>query len=515
MSRRARFAALALSALAAVPGCRAAPSPAAVPGPGSGPGSGRAAPRAVILVSIDTLRADRLNAYGYRQRATSPNLDALAKDAVLFENHVSASPWTTPSHISLFTSLLPSAHGVTRPFGLAEDRAAKTPPVFERLADDHKTLPEVLASAGYATAAFTGGVTLDPRIGFERGFARYDSSMGKLDGARMAPMLAWLDAQRDKPFFLFFHTFEVHAPYLRGEFLDDLEEEALAADGATALQADLDALSAANAGVLDARSARRAMHRRDAFNSTVASALYDGGVASADRWLGRLFAHLRASGTYDDALVIVTSDHGEQLGEAHGAGGSRARNGAFYDTHGNTLHEELVRIPLLVKLAGNAHRGMRVQPVSRAIDVMPTVLDLLGLEAPPRVQGASLQPLWLGTERAPRAAVSEALGSRREAKSLRRGRYKYVVSMSPAQVEAAGRRAIPAAPELVQLFDLARDPGEMRNLLFARGAAGDAVTARRMDAELRGAVAAHGSRPAAVPMDAEALEKLRALGYVH
>ena len=467
-------------------------------------------PRAVILISIDTLRADRLNAYGYEARRTSPRIDALAGDGILFENHVASSPWTTPSHMSLFTSLSPSAHGVTRPFGLMAQQRTGSAEAFERLSDEHPMLTELLAKDGFRTAAFTGGVTMHPRIGFDRGFERYDSFMGKVSTERMSKVLEWIEQNRAASFFLFLHTFEVHAPYLEGDFLDDVLKEPTA----RSVGADLQTLARADTGVLEARSARKVLNRRGVFTRDVASALYDGGVLSADRWVGSLVDKLEALGLYDDSLIVVTSDHGEQLGEKAGAGGNRARHGGFYDVHGNSLFEELVHIPLIVKLPAKRHAGGRVSAVTRTIDVMPTILDFQGVSAPPSLQGASLRRLWERPGEAPREAVSESLGNRREAKSLRSGRYKYVVSMSLEQVAARGRAAIPEEPDTVELYDLVADPGETTNLLRGRTPAEAADRRTRLDAELRRVVALRVGHARSVPMTEEALERLRALGYV-
>ena len=451
----------------------------------------------VLLISIDTLRADRLNAYGYRARVTSPNLDALARDAVLFEHHITAAPWTTPSHMSLFTGLLPSAHGVTRSFKELTG-ALLASAGFERLGDEHRTLPELLSARGYRSVAFTGGATMDPRVGFDRGFVRYQTFMGKLDERNLGRLLNAVGRRQDAPFFIFWHTFEVHAPYLHGDFL----ESVLPANRAAALRTALDELAESREGRAVARLESAELRDRGAFSADVVSALYDGGVLSADKALGRVVAQLKTSGQYDNTLIVFTSDHGEQLGE---------RDGRFFDIHGNTLHEELIHVPLILKLPASAAAGRRVAAVTRAIDVMPTILDVTGTEVPAEVQGQSLREFWEKQGARSRPAVSESLSRDDEAKSLRTDRLKYVLWMSTEQVRAAGRARLPAVPLQTELYDLVADPGEATNL--AQKADARAVAAP-LDAALRKLVAARTGKAKAAPMSQESLEELRALGYV-
>jgi arylsulfatase A-like enzyme len=461
----------------------------------------------VILISIDTLRADRLNSYGYRARELSPALDRLAADGVLFERHIAASPWTTPSHLSLLTSLQPSAHGVTaslKRLGAALRRGADV----DRLAPEHETLAEVLSRRGYVTAAFTGGVTMDPRFGFDQGFATYDTSMAKLAEWNFAALLEWIRAHRQRPYFLFWHTFEVHAPYLH----DDFAAGELAATEAARLAKSLArARHATSEGLPSPNSLLRVLEAQGLLKASVCVALYDAGVRSADRWIGRLVERLAQDGQYDQTLIVVTSDHGEQLGERAGPGGNPARDGRFYNAHGTTTTEEMVRVPLILKLPAQAQAGQRVAAISRAIDVMPTILDVLGFTDGPRaMQGASLRTLWEQPGAEPREALSEALSRARESKSLRTLRHKYVLSFKPA---GADRFEIPARPERAELYDLLEDPGETRNLLSPPSAEAAAL-ASRLDAQLRRVASERRGTPARSRLDPEALERLKALGYL-
>jgi arylsulfatase A-like enzyme len=456
----------------------------------------------IILISIDTLRADRLGCYGYRSRRVSPFLDALARESIVFEQHIAAAPWTTPSHLSLLTSRRPSAHGVTESF--RQLNAGLTGPArLPVLPEDVPTLAQVLKRAGWATGALTGGVTMDPRIGFGRGFDVYDTSMFKLRAGNVRRLLQWVTAQGQRPFFLFWHSFEVHAPYLRGDFLP----EALPPERARALSRALARLER-HPERSSTIVGRRVLERHDAFNAEVTSALYDGGVLAMDRWIGRVIEHLRSRSLYDRSLIVVTSDHGEQLG---------GRGRGFYDLHGRTLYDEMIRVPLIIKLPGQARAGTRVGVTTRAIDVMPTILDLAGVSGKGLgLQGKSLQPLWENPERAsPRLALTESTSGPDELKSLRSDDCKYIMRIDRQHVRAEGRSSIPTDPAMRQLFALADDPHERSNLLgLPNPPASAEETAARFDEELRARV---GEAPGTVLTragDSKTLDDLRALGYL-
>jgi arylsulfatase A-like enzyme len=493
---------------------RAAAALALLAAAGAPAACSRTPPAGVILISIDTLRRDRLNCYGYRARAVSPHVDALAAGSVLFESAVAASPWTTPSHMTLLTSLAPSSHGVLTPFQrlLRDVREGSV----ERLPAARLTLAEVLSARGFDTAAFTGGVTLDPAIGFGQGFDTYDTSLFKMDAAAMARMQAWLEARRQRPFFLFWHTFEAHAPYLQTRFL----REAVPADVAAEAESALGELGRhfmhdpTPPGVYERLEALKPHHRQ------LAGALYDGGVSSADRWLGELVAFLRARGMYERVLIVFTADHGEELWD-RGSGG-------IFGLHGHSLYEEMTGVPLIVKLPGGARAGTRVALPAPAVDVMPTVLDVLGIpaSAAPEMEGRSLRALWEGRETGGRLAFSEALAFEEEQKSVRTDRYKYILTVPPGDVEAHGRRYLPPAAA-GQLYDLQRDPREERNLLpvaarvpaaatsaTAPPSSGPASLVDALDVRLRQYVATHTGTSEKGTVAADTVERLRALGYV-
>ena len=455
----------------------------------------------MLLISLDTLRADHLGTYGYRRRRTSPNLDRLANDGIVFERHAASSPWTTPSHMTMLTSLSPTGHGVTSDFGelgvgfRGRGEVASLP-------DERLTLAEALSDRGWHTAAFTGGVTMDPALGFEQGFGQYDTRLTKLNPRDLERLKGWLDASA-MPFFVFLHTFEVHAPYLRTRFLGDV---VLDASRARLLERRLGKL-AREPGWKSVRKGAEVMKRLHLYSREVAEALYDGGIWHADRWLGQLFEWMRERGLYEETLIVVTSDHGEQFSE---------RDAAFYDTHGHTLYEELVHVPLIIKLPGRRRAGERIPTLTRAVDVMPTLLEAVG--AAPNAHRMEGRDLLAGARAEAPAlvlpALSEALSYPFEAKSFRDDRYKLIVSFGAEFVAESGRAAIPKTEVTRELYDLRSDPGELTNLLDSPAAPEVAARAEAMERGLREHLSSIRGQADRVVLDDTVLERLRALGYI-
>lgn len=467
----------------------------------------------VLLISIDTLRADRLNAYGYDTHEVSPHIDALAEDGILFENNITASPWTTPAHMSLLTSLSPSAHGVTASFrALRKGVLGKAK--YPRLAADETTLAEEFAAAKYATAAFTAGGTVDPSIGFDQGFDSYDASMIKLADDNMASLFRWLKERGDQPWLMFWHTFEVHAPYVRTRFLEGRLPPSAIEEidaGLTQVLTRIQERSPISRGVIRSHSETvRMLKKNGAYTAEVCELLYLGGIAWADQWVGRLVAKLREEGLYDDTLIVLTSDHGDEFADHDPK--------AFYDRHGHSLYEELVRVPLIVKLPKQARAGTRVSAVTRLIDVMPTILDVAGITpTSTRMQGETLRPLWeLPNLASERVALIEALAGSAEAKAMRSATHKYIVSVPASAVSERGRAYVPSPADKEMLFDLQADPRESRNLLARKPkpTAADTEQARAMLSDLQQLLAGPVGAPEQGVIEAETIEQLKALGYI-
>jgi arylsulfatase A-like enzyme len=378
-----------------------------------------------ILILVDTLRRDHLHAYGY-PRETSPSLDALARRGVLFEQAISAAPWTLPSAMSLLTGRYPSSHRV-------ENDGMKLSPKIPLLA-------EVLKESGYATAAVVSHIYVDSPFGFQRGFDRFDDFGLSKDyrfEAGLEPIAeqvtdhALAEVRRigkGRPFFLLVHYFDPHwdydapAPYgtrftspysgtVTGSY-QSFSEYAL--PGKTLPPGAL-------------------QHLID---------LYDGEIAYTDAQIGRLLQTLEEEGVARRSVVVVVSDHGEEFKE-HGSLG-----------HGRDLYDEVTRVPLLVADLRKPAQERRVEAEVRSIDVFPTLCALAGVLPPRGVQGAPLMPFLSGEGGEGRPAISETIRFDAYRKSYREPNAKLIVGL-----ESNSR----------ELYDLASDPEERINLWERRG----------------------------------------------
>jgi arylsulfatase A-like enzyme len=439
----------------------------------------------VVLVSIDTLRADRLGGYGH-VRPTSPTIDhRLAAAGVVFERCLSQSPKTTPSHMTMLTSLYPCVHGVSLWEGTGPG------PVLNPAVH---TLAEVLKNAGYATGAFTGRGHVHRSRGFGQGFDvyRHRRPYGREVQGRpreLEEALAWMSRNRARKFFLFFHTYAVHDPYLPPrEHLDAFDD----GDYQGGLRQVIREL---RDGVRDWEEAHQAFW--DAVDTTDPGAvrfleqLYDGAIRHADATIvGALLDRIDELSLAAETLVVLTSDHGEAFGE----------HGRFL--HGD-LHVETLHVPLILRFPGRLPAATRVRTPVRLLDLMPTILELVDLPAPPGIQGRSLVPLIAASEptRQEEVVTSEFNDGRTDGRfeSIRRGGLTYIVD---------GQRE--------QLFDHERDPQERRDLARERvmeleglrkQLASWQAECRRLGREL-------GPGTETVAPDARTLEQLRALGYV-
>ena len=418
----------------------------------------------IVLYVIDTLRADHLGCYGY-PRPVSPRIDAFANEAVLFEHAVAQSSWTRSSMASVCTGLWPLAHGTNRR--------------SDRLSPQAVTLPERLATAGYRTAAFVTNPNLTEGFGFDQGFEDffYLGEQTGADGVHQAAV-SWLDDRRDAlPFFLYLHTLDPHAPYTapesyRKQFAPGVED----AKAQRSLQW-VDDLQAARVEVTPEV-------QRDLLG------LYDAEIAFNDHFFGALVEALEARGLYDDILLFLMSDHGEE----------------FYDhgnwQHGRALHTESIDVPLIVKLPAS-REGLRVARRVQQIDVLPTVLEAVGLPADASVSGSSLLPLMVrrASTPAPEQRVFSYLHLDGPARlSVQDGEWKLIAGFDD------GRLFWP------RLYLLPEDPGELHNL-----AEEVPIRAGYLMGLLREKLAfdreALASEEAVA--DATVLESLEALGYIN
>lgn len=395
----------------------------------------------VVVVTLDTTRSDHLGCYGDKSIAT-PNLDALARSGARFANAFSPVPVTLPAHTALFTGSFPMATG------MHDFSDNKLPP-------NVVTLAKVLHDHGYATAAFLGAAVLNSRFGLNQGFDIYFDHFDshRLDETTMDLVkrsadqvvdnaLGWLKINPPRPFFLWVHLYDAHYPYTPPE----------------------------------------------PFASRYAGRPYDGEIAFVDSQVGRLFAFLNDMGVFENALVVVSGDHGEGLGE-HGE-----------KTHGFFIYNSTLHVPLIIKVPGA--KAATVEKAASLVDVMPTVLQALHLPIPPSVQGRSL--------------LSDILGKPSSATSnLYAECYLPLLHFGWSQLrglQTEGLKYIDAPhPEL---YDTRTDPHETKNQYTGKRAVAQELKARLQDVEHRYAAPSGSGAQATEGTDPELAERLRSLGYM-
>lgn len=373
--------------------------------------NGPTLPEAIVLISLDTLRADYLNVYGYDRFESSPFLDRFASRNVLFENCIVVEPWTLTSHMSLLTGLLPTTHAVY---------------AHGTLPDGIETLASLLRDRGYSTQGFVDGGYLSPRWGFDRGFDGYESVRQRGLGELIPRARSWIEAHRKQRFFLFLHTYDVHSkgprpdyrspPPWRGRFSSRFDS----------------ALKDTSPKVFGERFDER-YEQLSETDREYLRATYAEGVRFVDEQLRGFFGFLERTVSYPDLLAIVWSDHGEGLYD-HDAWG----HAEVYD---HTIH-----VPLIMKIPGLGVHGTRIRSVVSGIDIAPTILELAGVPIPESLEGRSMLPL-LDDDRADVEVVTILTKPRRF--SIRTARYQYVYDPDT---------------QLARLFDLQDDPQERIDL---------------------------------------------------
>ncbi len=395
-------------------------------------------PLNLVLVTVDTLRFDHLGCYGNSGIATS-TLDSIAQRGVLFENAVTHTPLTAPSHASIFTGLYPMGHKVRDTGGFVLDAT-------------HPTLATILRQQGWDTAAFVGASVLKRHFGFDQGFAVYDDEMPKAGSGKLAGEYAerragrvvdrairWLDTRASgKPFFLWVHVFDPHSPY-------------------------------------DPPSPFREKYR---------GRLYDGEIAYTDQQLGRLFAAVAKGSAPEQTLIAVLSDHGESLAE-HGE----------YN-HGVFLYDSTLRIAFLLAGPG-VPAGPRVKQQARTVDLLPTVLELMGIKAPDGLPGTSLTPAFSGKDVPTQYSYAETLFPKinmgwAELRGVRTNRWKYIRAPHP------------------ELYDLLQDPGEKANLAGSHPA-----QVQLLEGRFKALIGSDQVEKVRTTMvDQRTMEQLKSLGYL-
>ncbi len=404
----------------------------------------------LIIISLDTFRSDTLSLEeGGGPRKITPNLARFAEQSVTFTHARATAPQTAPSHMSLFTSMLPSVHGVQNV------QHAGGGPLIESVPDSIPTLAEVLTAGGYRSVGLTDGGNLNRAHGFPRGFEHYTVDLSGAE-AQVADGLKWLDelAAADSPYFLFWHTYEVHAPYVSPqEYMDRWEPKGY--DGI---------MSGRLAQLMGLTFQQRFSAMRSIFwvdkeqfgwpESAYLHSLYKAGVQFTDAQLGELLDGMEQRGVFDDTIVVILSDHGEEFFE-----------------HGQWQHdqvfEECLRVPLMVRMPGGVGAGTRIDTPVGILDVMPTLLELmdiepeqLPLESMPRMQGLSLAGSVLqGTEPSPRPIISEYRADRKGSPL-----YDWQVAIYNEGMKYIVDEHRSRDGEKQYLYKLSADPDEQSNL---------------------------------------------------
>jgi len=404
----------------------------------------------IFLITLDTTRADRMGFLGSK-RGLTPNLDALAQQGAVFTHAYSQVPLTPPSHASILSGTYPQFHHVID-FQMA-------------LPQDVPYAPDILRAHGYHTAAFVGSIVLEPRApyapGFDRGFDHYDANfhnegpgedryntVQRRGSEVVAHALAWLNRHPKGPFFIWLHLYDAHDPY-------DPPEP---------------------------------------YKSRYASEPYDGTIAYDDSVVGKLLRELRVRGLYNGTVIAVMADHGESLG-AHGE-----------DTHGIFLYDETIQVPLVIKLP-HENAGKRIEERVELVDVLPTLLEAVGLKVPAEVQGQSL----LGLMKAGTAEADIAAQAWRNRGAYAQADYpRRVFGWSALQSLRAGKYLYIQAPRR-ELYDQTADPGAEHNL--AQASPGTADTLASQMQAIQQKTTSNTETPKA-DIDPAAREKLAALGYM-
>lgn len=446
----------------------------------------------VIIYLIDTLRADRVSLYGY-PGAKTPTFDALAKEAVVFDKAYAAAPWTLPSITSMLTSTYACEHGVVQG--------------KRRLGDKLDTLPQRLKARDYTTASFFNNYFAGAIAGLDRGYDISEQRDDEADDPSQA-VAKFLDGVKTDRFFLYVHTMEPHHPFYTpyeytqpfGHFDVDKKENYLSLYFIYRSQKFVDSSADRPPGTTDNSKQMETLRQGLSNLQPMISTLYDASVHYADANLGKVIADLKRRGLWEKSLFIVMADHGEEL-EDHGSW--------FHD---QSLYEELLHVPLLVKFPNGAHAGTRVADRVSLVDLRPTILDYLGdTDGCAQCRGTSLLPLLDG-KKLERTIATDAPGVRLNETGYYRPEKEKRGDVNVALRAGTLKGIWNEGPETMEVYDLATDPGEKANL-----AASDPEKATELrDEAVSWLEQCRASAAGAIEvkeLDERAKEQLRAIGY--
>jgi len=417
----------------------------------------------IILISIDTLRADHLGCYNY-PRDTSPSVDKFKQDGVLFQRCTAQSSSTLTSHASILTSLIPSHHGA---FFIRE----------QALPDNITTMAELLKEKGYRTISFNDGGQIAPKFGLNQGFDKYESMSDSLKAEHLnfnrivTKAMTWLDENPDEKFFLFLHTYETHHPYTPKKRQLKLFESDY--NGDLNWQITVEMIEKINKGEIKLTEE----DKQHIINT------YDAEIRSMDESFALLIDYLKKKKLYDTTLIIFTSDHGEEFGE-HGT----------WAMHSHTLFNDQLHVPLIIKLPGSKFAARKVDHLVRGIDILPTVMDLLDENLSKDFEGSSLVPLMKGMPpKKPVFAISQ-----RDMPQAYVSAYWSVMTRKWKLYDA-------------KLYDLLNDPGELKDVAGAHEDLKTSLQKYALKYIKRISKKFHVKK---VVLDDELREKLKSLGYL-
>jgi arylsulfatase A-like enzyme len=483
----------------------------------------------IILITLDTVRADHVSCYGY-ERQTTPNLDAFSREAVLYKNAYAPSPWTLASHASMFTGMYPAKHGAhfnTDSVQIAKYFESQKNQLFDmsdlntrsilKLSEENMTLAEILSERGYRTAGIIGGPFTSSIFGLAQGFDYYDehfldvekdisfsliyqvvdfffslkdfiiqsgySAVKRLASQLNKTAFQWLAKNHEQPFFLFINYFDAHTPYIPPpaycRYFGKVKTDIIMKHWSP--KTDLSYCTAESSimfSIIDGN------HQLTPEEKELFISRYDAEIRYLDHCLGLLLKRLKDLKVYDNTLIIITSDHGEAFGEHS------------LVSHGRTLYEELLRVPLIIKYPSNELQRGAVEKRVSLVDLFPTILSFLDYPIPSGIDGENL-----GSSNHP--VIAEWYHKwwdpekyRRDLKTLYQGKLKYIW----------------ASNGLNELYDLESDPGEENNLIEKFSS-----KAQEMQSTLNQWLASFkppGAEGKAVKINKSTEEKLRALGYV-
>jgi len=418
----------------------------------------------IILISIDTLRADHLHCYGY-PRETSPNIDRIAKGAIVFENAISQSAWTLPSHVSMMTGLFPYEHGLV----YYDNEGLEDKKSYGTMDRSLPTLAKILKKNGYRTISYNGGGWVDPTFGLNEGFDLYKWG-GRYFKDNVPKSLKWIQSHKKSRFFLFLHAYDVHPPFNAAKQFNIFYEY----EGPHKTEE----ITVNSIDDVDSPEYKYYLSQ------------YDAGIRRADYYLGLLFDMLKEEGLDTNTVVIITSDHGEMLKKRHGRWG-----------HIYPLYEELIRVPLIIKIPGQAPARFSRQ-VPASVSLLPTILDIAGIQKKEVRNQYDLMRIVRGESIQFDLILSETgrTSGQRLCRAVRTDQWKL------------SRHTREKLDPWLELFDIKNDPTEQKNMADQNEDMNE-VTKYLLN-KLEFFSGGSLSQKTEKKLDEETLERLRSLGYI-